>query len=80
VRAAGRTMVSMHPCDLTKPCDCKALVDLAIQTFGRIDVLFNNAAMGLFQLDRRITGEEWDRNRREESIWFSILPVRRGLI
>jgi NAD(P)-dependent dehydrogenase (short-subunit alcohol dehydrogenase family) len=53
VRDAGGTMVSMHPCDLTKPCDCKALVDLAIQTFGRIDVLFNNAAMGLFQLDRR---------------------------
>jgi NAD(P)-dependent dehydrogenase (short-subunit alcohol dehydrogenase family) len=29
VRAAGGTMVSMQPCDLTKPADCQALVDLA---------------------------------------------------
>lgn len=45
VRNAGGTMMSMQPCDLTKPADCKDLVDLAVQSFGRIDVLFNNAAM-----------------------------------
>ena len=66
VREAGGTMVSMHPCDLTKPADCKALVDLAVQTFGRIDVLFNNAAMAYFNWIEDITDEEWDRNRREE--------------
>jgi NAD(P)-dependent dehydrogenase (short-subunit alcohol dehydrogenase family) len=66
VREAGGTMVSMHPCDLTKPSGCKALVDLAIQTFGRIDVLFNNAAMAYFNWIEDITDEEWDRNRREE--------------
>ena len=66
VRDAGGTMVSLQPCDLTKPTDCRALVDLAVQTFGRIDVLFNNAAMAYFNWIEDITDEEWDRNRREE--------------
>ena len=30
---------------LTKPADCQALVDFAVGSYGRIDVLFNNAAM-----------------------------------
>ena len=66
VRAAGGRMVSLHPCDLTKPSDCKALVDLAVSTFGRIDVLFNNAAMAYFNWLEDISDEEWDRSRREE--------------
>jgi NAD(P)-dependent dehydrogenase (short-subunit alcohol dehydrogenase family) len=66
VRAAGGTMVSLHPCDLTRPADCQALVDLAVRTHGRIDVLFNNAAMGYFNWIEDISDEEWDRNRRQE--------------
>ena len=66
VRGAGGTMVSLHPCDLTKPPDCRALVDLAVRTFGRIDVLFNNAAMAYFNWLEDISDEEWDRNRHEE--------------
>lgn len=30
VRAAGGTMVSLQPCDLTKPGDYQALVDFAV--------------------------------------------------
>ena len=59
-------MVSLQPCDLTRPADCQALVDLAVATFGRIDVLFNNAAMARFNWLEDISDEEWDRNRREE--------------
>src|SRR5215471_2960948 len=66
VRAAGGTMVSLQPCDLTKPADCQALVDFAMRTFSRIDVLFNNAAMAYFNWLEDITDEEWDRDRREE--------------
>jgi NAD(P)-dependent dehydrogenase (short-subunit alcohol dehydrogenase family) len=66
VRAAGGTMVSLHPCDLKRPADCGALVDLAVRTFGRIDVLFNNAAMAYFNWIEDISDDEWDRNRREE--------------
>ena len=66
VQAAGGTMVSLQPCHLTKPAECQALVDLAISSFGRIDVLFNNAAMAYFNLIENISDDEWDRNRREE--------------
>jgi NAD(P)-dependent dehydrogenase (short-subunit alcohol dehydrogenase family) len=66
VRAAGGTMVSLQPCHLTKPGDCQALVDLAVRSFGRIDVLFNNAAMAYFNWLEDITDDEWDRDRREE--------------
>src|SRR5690348_3858109 len=34
-RAAGGTMVSLQPCQLSKPADCQALVDLAVRSFGR---------------------------------------------
>jgi NAD(P)-dependent dehydrogenase (short-subunit alcohol dehydrogenase family) len=61
VRAAGGSIVSMHPCDLTKPSDCKALVDLAVSTFGRIDVLFNNAAMAYFNWLEDINRRRCDR-------------------
>jgi NAD(P)-dependent dehydrogenase (short-subunit alcohol dehydrogenase family) len=66
VRAVGGTMVSLQPCDLSKSIDCQALVNLAARTFGRIDVLFNNAAMTTFNWLEDISDEEWDRNRREE--------------
>jgi NAD(P)-dependent dehydrogenase (short-subunit alcohol dehydrogenase family) len=66
VRAAGRNMFSLHPCDLSTPADCQALVDLALGAFGRIDVLYNNAAKADFNWIEDITNEEWDRNRRNE--------------
>ena len=80
VRAAGGTMVSMQPCDLTKPGDCRGLVDLAVRTFGRVDVLFNNAAMAYFnwfskifrtRSGIRIVGVKWT--------WSSTLRAPLGL-
>jgi NAD(P)-dependent dehydrogenase (short-subunit alcohol dehydrogenase family) len=66
VRAQGGTMISLQPCHLTKPADCQALVDLAVRTYGRIDVLFNNAAMAYFNWLEDVTDEEWNRDLREE--------------
>jgi NAD(P)-dependent dehydrogenase (short-subunit alcohol dehydrogenase family) len=66
VRREGGSMVSLQPCHLTDPHDCQALVDLAVDSFGRLDVLFNNAAMAYFNWLEDITDEEWDRDRREE--------------
>src|SRR6202166_4891207 len=66
VRGQGGTMVSLQPCQITKPADCQALIDFAVRTFGRIDVLFNNAAMAYFNWLEDISDEEWDRNRRSE--------------
>jgi NAD(P)-dependent dehydrogenase (short-subunit alcohol dehydrogenase family) len=66
VRSAGGTMASLQPCHLTKPADCQALVDFAVRAYGRIDVLFNNAANAYFNWIEDISDEEWDRDRREE--------------
>jgi NAD(P)-dependent dehydrogenase (short-subunit alcohol dehydrogenase family) len=48
VRGAGGEMVSMHPCRLTETSDCRALIELAISTYSRIDVLFNLAGVSYF--------------------------------
>ncbi|HVV95058.1 MAG TPA: SDR family NAD(P)-dependent oxidoreductase [Hyphomicrobiales bacterium] len=48
VRQAGGTMVSMSNCDLSDIAQAKALVQLALDSFGRIDVVYNNAAMAWF--------------------------------
>jgi NAD(P)-dependent dehydrogenase (short-subunit alcohol dehydrogenase family) len=66
VRQSGGTMVSLQPCHLSKPADCHELVEFALLNFGRIDVLFNNAAMANFNWLEDISDKEWDRNRRDE--------------
>src|SRR4029077_19767176 len=66
VLAQGGTMISRQPCRLTEPPECQALVDFAVRTYGRIDVLFNNAAMAYFNWLEDITDEEWNRDLREE--------------
>jgi NAD(P)-dependent dehydrogenase (short-subunit alcohol dehydrogenase family) len=66
VRAQSGTMVSRQPCHLTEPSECQALVDFAVSAYGRIDVLFNNAAMAYFNWLEDITDEEWNRDLREE--------------
>ena len=66
VRATGGTMISLQPCQLAQAAECRALVDLAVRTYGRIDVLFNNAAMAYFNWLEDITDEEWKRDLREE--------------
>jgi NAD(P)-dependent dehydrogenase (short-subunit alcohol dehydrogenase family) len=66
VRRGGGTMESLQPCHLSNAAQCQALVDFAVRTFSRIDVLFNNAAMAYFNWLEDISDEEWDKNRREE--------------
>ena len=43
VEAAGRKAVLM-PGDITQPAHCAAIVDKAVEAFGRLDILVNNAA------------------------------------
>jgi NAD(P)-dependent dehydrogenase (short-subunit alcohol dehydrogenase family) len=60
VEEAGRKAV-LVPGELADPAHCRAIVDKAVQEFGRIDVLVNNAA---FQMSHdtldEIPDEEWD--------------------
>src|ERR1700731_4909234 len=41
VRGAEGEMVSMQPCPLDDPGECQSLIELALGTYGRVDVLFN---------------------------------------
>ena len=45
VTDAGQRAVAVAT-DVANPADCQALVDAAMDTFGRVDVLVNNAGVG----------------------------------
>ena len=66
VEAAGGEMVSMQPCRLTDPVDCEALIELALDTFGRIDVLFNLAGRSHFGRVEDVTDDDWEAAHRDE--------------
>jgi NAD(P)-dependent dehydrogenase (short-subunit alcohol dehydrogenase family) len=44
VRAAGGTFLSIAPLDLTREDDVAKLTETAVERFGRLDALYNNAA------------------------------------
>jgi NAD(P)-dependent dehydrogenase (short-subunit alcohol dehydrogenase family) len=60
VEEAGRTAV-LVPGDLADPAHCRAIVDRALEAFGRLDVLVSNAAhqMSIAAIED-ISDEEWD--------------------
>lgn len=66
VRQAGGEIVSLEPCDLTDPRQCQRLVDLALDTYGKFDVLFNNGAMAYFDWIGDMTLETWNKCLNEE--------------
>jgi NAD(P)-dependent dehydrogenase (short-subunit alcohol dehydrogenase family) len=60
VEEAGRKAVPV-PGDLSDEAHCKAVVAKAVESFGRIDVLVNNAAFqAVHQSIQEIPSEEWD--------------------
>jgi NAD(P)-dependent dehydrogenase (short-subunit alcohol dehydrogenase family) len=59
-------MVSLQPCILSDPAECKRFVDFAVGEFGRIDVLFNLAGRSHFGFIEKVSDEDWDAARREE--------------
>jgi NAD(P)-dependent dehydrogenase (short-subunit alcohol dehydrogenase family) len=60
VESAGRKAVLM-PGDIKDPAHCRAIVEKAVQEFGRVDILVNNAAhQATFTDIEEIPDEEWD--------------------
>jgi NAD(P)-dependent dehydrogenase (short-subunit alcohol dehydrogenase family) len=60
VESAGRKAVLM-PGDIKDPNHCRAIVSKAVEAFGRIDILVNNAAhQATFESIEDISDEEWD--------------------
>jgi NAD(P)-dependent dehydrogenase (short-subunit alcohol dehydrogenase family) len=66
VKAAGGAMASLQPCDLTDAKQCQALVDFAVGAYGRIDVLFNNAAMAYFGWIDEMPEADWYKTIAQE--------------
>lgn len=59
VVAAGRRATTVVA-DVAKPEDCRRIVDHAVATFGRIDVLVNMASIYRSTPLERVTVEYWD--------------------
>ncbi len=65
VEAGGR-MVSHEPCNLADEAACASLAALADREYGRIDVVYNNAAGGRFNWIEQLTPDEWRATMTEE--------------
>jgi meso-butanediol dehydrogenase/(S,S)-butanediol dehydrogenase/diacetyl reductase len=59
VRAAGGEMHSTAPLDMTDPDAVAGWIAGAVERFGRIDVLYNNAGQAIFGSPAEMTVEEW---------------------
>jgi 3-oxoacyl-[acyl-carrier protein] reductase len=53
--------VAAVPCDVTDEAQVQALIDRAVATFGRLDVMINNAGLGGTRSVLEMTDDEWSR-------------------
>lgn len=60
LRQGGGEAIFIH-CDVSNEEQVKAMVDQTIQTFGRIDVLVNNAGVGVYKTLTEASTADWDR-------------------
>jgi NAD(P)-dependent dehydrogenase (short-subunit alcohol dehydrogenase family) len=61
IEEAGRRAI-LVPGDLQDPAHCRAVIDLAVEELGRVDVLVSNAAFQMnYESLEEIPDEEWDR-------------------
>ncbi len=60
IHSAGGSAIYIH-CDVTKADQCKKAVEETVQTFGGVDILFNNAGIIRRANVLETTEEEWER-------------------
>lgn len=48
-------------CDVRDPASCRELIEGAVQAFGRLDILINNAGVGHFAPVAEMAVEDWQR-------------------
>jgi NAD(P)-dependent dehydrogenase (short-subunit alcohol dehydrogenase family) len=59
IRATGAKALVL-PGDVTKKADCERLVQDVTRTFGRLDILINNAGINRDAMAAKMTEEQWD--------------------
>jgi NAD(P)-dependent dehydrogenase (short-subunit alcohol dehydrogenase family) len=60
IHESGGEALYVHT-DVTKAEDARSLVETAVEAYGRVDVLFNNAGIAVFKAAAETTEDEWDR-------------------
>lgn len=63
IKQAGGDAAYMHA-DVSQTADVRAMVKFAVQQYGRIDVLYNNAGINMSNVDRLVVDlpeEVWDK-------------------
>jgi len=51
-------------CDVRDPEACEAAVSATVERFGGLDILINNAGLGIFRSIKEMTREEWEKQIR----------------
>jgi NAD(P)-dependent dehydrogenase (short-subunit alcohol dehydrogenase family) len=60
IEKEGGTAVAVAA-DVTNRGDCEQMIGVAIEKYGRLDILHNNVGIGSRQGIREVTEDEWDR-------------------
>ncbi len=60
IRQSGGDAIFVH-CDVSNEEQVKAMVQATLDKYGRIDVLVNNAGIGVYKPVLEATSEDWDR-------------------
>ena len=58
-KATGGEMVSLQPLDLSDGNQVKKLIDFTIQTYGHLDILYNNAGASKYVPFDELTEQDW---------------------
>jgi NAD(P)-dependent dehydrogenase (short-subunit alcohol dehydrogenase family) len=66
VKQSGGKMISVQPCNMTSRADVEGLMRIAAETYGGIDVLYNNGSMAYFAWLTEMSYEQWSKTLREE--------------
>jgi short-subunit dehydrogenase len=67
-----------HQCDVSKEEDCQSLIDQAMSTFGRIDVLINNAGISMRALFADVDLQVL-RNLMDVNFWGAVCCTKYAL-